>query len=69
MAEQRGDHILGNHRNKDNNLDKFLDSGEPDQELLIENINEMFKANMSVVSFPQSQNIINAEVLRQIQTK
>jgi len=68
VNEQRGNNVLANHRHKGDFMDKFLDSGETDQELLVKNIEEMFKANMTVISFPQSQNIINVEVLKQVKT-
>ena len=50
-------------------LDNLLDNELPDADLVVNNINEMFMANLTVIRFPQSQNIINAEVFKAIRTE
>ena len=65
INEQRGNHNLVNRRNKGATLDQKLDKDEIDQDLLLRNITEMIKAELPIVSFPESQIIIDEKLLKE----
>ena len=54
VNEQRGHHHLTNRRSRGATLDQKLDKDEIEQDLLLRNITEMIKADMPIVSFPES---------------
>ena len=64
LNPMRGGETL-NNRKHTAALDNKLDNDEIDQELLIRNINEMVKANMPIVQFPESQSIVDRELLKE----
>lgn len=58
-----GENLINRRRGEA--LDVKLDNDEINQNLLIKNINELVKANMPIISFPESQMIIDDELLKQ----
>jgi len=68
INEQRGNHNLMNRRSKGTTLDNKLDKDEIDQDLLLRNITEMIKAELSIVSFPESQLIVDDKLLKEAKT-
>ena len=50
---------------KGKSLDQKLDKDEIDEDLLLRNISEMVKANMPIINFPESQLIIDNEILKE----
>ena len=46
-------------------MDQKLDKDEIDQDLLLRNITEMIKAELPIVSFPESQLIIDDKLLKE----
>ena len=65
VNDQRGNHNLVNRRNRSSTLDQKLDKDEIDQDLLLRNITEMIKAELPIVSFPESQIIIDEKLLKE----
>ena len=63
LHEARGGHFLRNNKNQQ--LDEKLDKDEIDENLLIKNINEMVKASMPILTFSESQMIIDEELLKE----
>lgn len=46
-------------------MDQKLDKDEIDEDLQLRNISEMVKANMPIINFPESQMIIDVEILKE----
>ena len=54
LMEQRGHHNLINRKRKGDTMDTKLDKDEVDQDLTVRNINEMIKAKLPIIEFPES---------------
>lgn len=67
LHEARGGGDNLTNRKRGDAQDVKLDKDEIDQNLLIKNINELVKANMPIISFPESQIIVDEELLKQAQ--
>ena len=68
LREQKGEHQLLNRQRKHIALDNKLDGDKLDDELLLQNITEMIKAGLPIVQFPESQIIIDEELLKEGKT-